>query len=60
MNDNDEELLEHVLDRLNIPEPDLATKAKIMKAIYFLAVAKEVGAFQASIPITLFDDSTNE
>jgi len=60
MNDDEAQLFEQVLDTLNIPEPDLATKAKIMKAVYFLNVAKEVGAFQASIPITLFDDSTNE
>jgi len=60
MNEDEEQLFEHVLDTLNIPEPDLATKSKIMKAVYFLTVAKEVGAFQASIPITLFDDSTNE
>jgi hypothetical protein len=43
MNDDEEQLFEHVLDTLDIPEPDPATKAKIMKAVYFLTVAKEVG-----------------
>lgn len=60
MNDDEEQLFEHVLDTLDIPEPEPATKSKIMKAVYFLTVAKEVGAFQASIPITLFDDSADD
>ena len=60
MNDDEQQLFEHVLDSLPIPDPDQITKAKIMKAVYFLTVAKEVGAFHASIPVTLFDDSTDE
>ena len=60
MNDEEEQVFEHVLENLKIPEPDPATKEKIMKAVYFLTVAKEVGAFQASIPVTLFVDSTDD
>jgi len=60
MNNDEEQMFEHVLEALDIPEPDQTTKKKIMKAVYFLTVAKEVGAFQASIPITLFDDSTDD
>ena len=60
MNDDEELMFEHVLDSLDIPEPDQTTKDKIMKAVYFLTVAKEVGAYHASIPVTLFDDSTDE
>lgn len=60
MNNDEEQMFEHVLDTLDIPEPDQTTKEKIMKAVYFLTVAKEVGAFQASIPVTLFVDSTDD
>lgn len=60
MNDDEQDLFEHVLDSLAIPDPDKATKKQIMKAVYFLTVAKEVGAFHASIPVTLFTDSTDE
>jgi hypothetical protein len=60
MNDDEQKLFEHVLDTLAIPEPDKSTKEKIMKAVYFLTVAKEVGAFHASIPVALFNDSTDE
>ena len=54
MNADEQQTFEYVLDTLDIPEPDQTTKEKIMKAVYFLTVAKEVGAFNASIPITLF------
>jgi hypothetical protein len=60
MNEDEQQTFEYVLDTLDIPEPDPTTKEKIMKAVYFLTVAKEVGAFNASIPITLFHDSTSE
>mgnify|MGYP000147357691 CR=1 FL=1 len=60
MNDDEQHLFEHVLDSLAIPEPDKTMKTQIMKAVYFLTVAKEVGAFHASIPMTLFDDSIDE
>ncbi len=60
MNNDEQHLFEHVLDSLAIPEPDNTTKNQIMKAVYFLAVAKEVGAFHASIPMTLLNDSTDE
>jgi hypothetical protein len=60
MNDDEQQIFEHVLDSLAIPEPDKSTKEQVMKAVYFLTVAKEVGAFHASIPVTLFDDSTDE
>ncbi len=60
MNDDEQQIFEHVLDSLAIPEPDKSTKEQVMKAVYFLTVAKEVGAFHASIPVTLFDDSTEE
>ncbi len=60
MNDDEQQTFEYVLDSLDIPEPDQTTKNKIMKAVYFLNVAKEVGAFHASIPRTLFDDSNEE
>ncbi len=60
MNNDEQQLFEHVLDSLAVPEPDKTMKNQIMKAVYFLTVAKEVGAFHASIPVTLFDDSTDE
>ncbi len=60
MNDEEQQTFEYVLDSLDIPDPDRTTKDKIMKAVYFLTVAKEVGAFHASIPSTLFDDSNEE
>ena len=60
MNKDEEQTFEYVLDSLDIPEPDQSIKDKIMKAVYFLTVAKEVGAFHASIPTTLFDDSRDE
>ncbi len=60
MNDDEQQTFEYVLDSLDIPEPDRTTKDKIMKAVYLLTVAKEVGAFHASIPVTLFDDSSEE
>jgi hypothetical protein len=60
MNEDEQQTFEYVLDALDIPAPDKTTKEKIMKAVYFLTVAKEVGAFNASIPITLFYNSTSE
>ena len=60
MNSDEQQLFEHVLDSLAIPDPDKTTKKQIMKAVYFLTVAKEVGAFHASIPVTLLTDSTDE
>ncbi len=60
MNDDEQQTFEYVLDSLDIPEPDLTMKDKIMKAVYLLTVAKEVGAFHASIPVTLFDTSNEE
>ena len=60
MNDDEQQTFEYVLDSLDIPDPDRATKDKIMKAVYLLTVAKEVGAFHASIPVTLFDNSSEE
>lgn len=59
--EQDEELVfEKILDALELPEPDLATKEKIMKAVFFLLVAKEVGIFYAAIPGIFLDDLTNE
>ena len=60
MNDEEQQTLEYVLDSLDIPDPDRTTKDKIMKAVYFLTVAKEVGAFHASIPNTLLDDLSKD
>ena len=60
MNDEEQQTFEYVLNSFDIPEPDQTTKDKVMKAVYFLTVAKEVGAFHASIPITLLNDSTSE
>ena len=60
MNDDERQTFEYVLDALDLPDPDHNTKNKIMKAVFLLTVAKEVGAFHASIPLTLFHDSTNE
>lgn len=60
MNDEEQQVFEQVLDTLHIPEPDPATKEKLMKAVYFISVAKEIGAFHASIPGTLLDDSMSE
>ncbi|MDH4192608.1 MAG: hypothetical protein OEY80_02575 [Nitrospirota bacterium] len=60
MNDDEKQVFNQVLENLNIPEPDPAMKEKIMKAVYLLSVAKEIGAFHASIPGTLLDDSMSE
>jgi len=60
MNDEEQQTFEYVIDTLDIPEPDQTTKDKIMKAVYFLTVAKEIGAFHASIPITLLHDPMGE
>lgn len=59
--EHDEELVfEKVLDALELPDPDSATKEKIMKAVFFLMVLKEIGLFHASILGSLLDDLTNE
>ncbi|MEO6203133.1 MAG: hypothetical protein ABIU05_21825 [Nitrospirales bacterium] len=60
MNDEEDVVFEQVLDALHIPEPDQHTKEQVMKAVFFLSVAKEIGAFHASIPGTLLDDSISE
>ncbi|MCA9471703.1 MAG: hypothetical protein MRJ96_12185 [Nitrospirales bacterium] len=58
---NDEELVfEKVLDALELPEPDRMTKERVMKAVFLLLVAKEVGAFYLSIPLTLLSDTIFE
>ena len=58
---NDEErVFEQVLDALDLPEPDTITKEKIMKAVFLLIVAKEIGSFHIAIPGILLDDTTYE
>ena len=59
--EQDEALVfERVLDALELPEPDGATKEKIMKAVFFILVAREIGAFHASIPGIFLDALMNE
>ncbi|MDH3503969.1 MAG: hypothetical protein OEZ41_03025 [Nitrospirota bacterium] len=60
MNDEEDLVFEQVLDALHIPEPDQRTKEQVMRAVFFLSVAKEIGAFHASIPGTLLDDLISE
>ncbi len=60
MNQDEEFVFERVLNALELPEPDTATKEKIMKAVFFLLVAKEIGVFHLAIPGILFDDLSNE
>jgi hypothetical protein len=60
MEQDEEFVFEKVLDALELPEPDSATKEKIMKAVFFILVAKEIGAFHTSIPGIFLDDLTNE
>ncbi len=60
MIDDEQLVFEQVLDALEIPEPDHVTKERIMKAVFFLIVAKEIGAFYMSLPGILLDDSTYE
>ncbi|MDT7041747.1 hypothetical protein [Candidatus Nitronereus thalassa] len=59
--EHDEELVfERVLDALDLPDPDRETKEKIMKTVFFILVAREIGMFHASIPGIFLDDLTNE
>lgn len=60
MNDEEDLVFEQVLDVLQIPEPDQHIKEQVMKAVFFLSVAREIGAFHASIPGTLLDSSISE
>lgn len=60
MNNDEGRVFEKVLDALDAPEPDHALKDTIMKGVYFLMVAKEIGAFHASIPQILLNDTTEE
>jgi len=60
MNDDEDLVFEQVLNALDLPEPDHATKERIMKAVYVLMVAKEIGLFHVSIPGILLDDTTYE
>ncbi|GJL54848.1 MAG: hypothetical protein NPIRA02_19800 [Nitrospirales bacterium] len=60
MNNDESFVFEQVLNALDLPEPDLVTKERIMKAVYLLMVAKEIGLFHVSIPGTLLDDTTYE
>ena len=60
MNDEENLVFEQMLETLNIPAPDETTKEQIMKAVLALNVAKEIGAFHASIPEILIDDSSSE
>ena len=56
---NEEELLfDQVLDALDLPEPDHVTKHSVMKAVFLLLVAKEIGLFHVSIPAILLDDTS--
>ena len=60
MESEEELVFEKVLDSLDLPDPDAVVKEKIMKAVYFLLIAKEVGLFHAAIPGMLLDDITQE
>jgi len=60
MNDDEGFVFEKVLDALEAPEPDHALKDNIMKGVYFLMVGKEIGAFHASIPQILLNNTTEE
>ncbi|WP_447968502.1 hypothetical protein [Nitrospira sp. M1] len=60
MNNDESLVFEQVLNALDLPDPDLVTKERIMKAVYLLMVAKEIGLFHVSIPGILLDDTTYE
>jgi len=60
MIDDEDLVFEQVLDVLDLPEPDQITKERIMKAVYVLMVAKEIGLFHLSIPEILLSDRTYE
>ena len=60
MNDDEQVLFDQVLDALDLPEPDHAIKQRIMKAVFFLVVAKEIGIFHMSIPWILLADTLYE
>ena len=60
MIDDEQLVFEQVLDALDLPEPDHVTKERIMKAVFLLLVAKEVGLFYMSTPGILLGDSTYE
>lgn len=60
MNADEQVLFERVLDALDLPEPDHFTKERIMKAVFFLIVAKEIGSFHLSIPWILLADTLYE
>lgn len=60
MNQDEELVFEKVLDALDLPDPDSTTKEKIMRAVFFLLVVKEIGAFHVAIPGIILDDLINE
>ncbi|MCA9464744.1 MAG: hypothetical protein KC643_04785 [Nitrospira sp.] len=60
MNEDETHLFDCMLEKLRLSDPEPMMKEKIMKAVYLLSVAKEVGAFHASIPLTLLNDSNPE
>lgn len=60
MIDDEQLVFEQVLDALELPEPDHVTKERIMKAVFLLIVAREIGSFHMAIPGILLDDTTYE